>query len=77
LATLVQMVASGEGVTLLPKSAIAVEARPGSGISIRPFRSPVPSRSVALAWRPTNPYNRSYMKFARDLRTALALWLSD
>jgi LysR family transcriptional regulator, hydrogen peroxide-inducible genes activator len=77
LATLVQMVASGEGVTLLPKSAIAVEARPGSGISIRPFRSPVPSRSVALAWRPTNPYNHSYVKFARDLRTALALWLSD
>jgi LysR family transcriptional regulator, hydrogen peroxide-inducible genes activator len=75
LATLAQMVASGEGVTLLPKSSLAVEARPGSGITTRPFRSPTPSRSIALAWRPTNPYGGLYREIANDLRRGFAEWL--
>lgn len=77
LATLTQMVASGEGLTLLPKSALAVEARPGSGITVRPFRSPVPSRSIALAWRSTNPYGGFYREIANDLRRGFAEWLKQ
>ncbi|MFN2377744.1 MAG: hydrogen peroxide-inducible genes activator [Candidatus Binatia bacterium] len=51
LATLVQMVAGGEGVTLLPEIAVAVVAGKGSGIVVRPFKAPAPSRKLGLAWR--------------------------
>jgi LysR family hydrogen peroxide-inducible transcriptional activator len=55
LATLTQMVASGVGVTLLPSTAVSVEARPGTGIAVRPFQEPSPGRTIALAWRRTDP----------------------
>ena len=51
LSTLVQMVAGGLGVTLLPASAVPVEARGREEIAIRPFRAPGPSREIGLAWR--------------------------
>lgn len=51
LPSLSQMVAAGMGATLLPSSAVAVEARPGSGITIRRLRAPEPYRTIALAWR--------------------------
>ncbi len=75
LATLVQMVASGEGVTLLPKSALAVEARVGSGVSTRTFREPAPARTIALTWRASDPYSALYEAVAEDLRKAFAEWL--
>jgi LysR family hydrogen peroxide-inducible transcriptional activator len=55
LATLVQMVAGGDGVTLLP--AIAAPAIAGSGagavrnLVVRPFKAPAPSRKLGLVWR--------------------------
>lgn len=51
LATLVQMVAGGDGVTLLPAMAGAAMAGPGTNIVTRPFRVPAPSRRIGLAWR--------------------------
>jgi LysR family hydrogen peroxide-inducible transcriptional activator len=51
LATLVQMVAGGDGVTLLPAMAEAAMAGPGSHLVTRPFRAPAPSRRIGLAWR--------------------------
>jgi LysR family hydrogen peroxide-inducible transcriptional activator len=51
LNTLVQMVASGLGLTLLPRCAVETELRGGVEVSIRPFRAPPPRRSVGLAWR--------------------------
>lgn len=53
LTTLVQMVAGGLGVTLLPESAVEVEAR-GLEIAVRPFRDPAPSREIGLVWRRTS-----------------------
>ena len=52
LSTLVQMVANGLGVTLLPERALAVELRPNAGLAVRAFRNPAPSRTIGLAWRP-------------------------
>jgi LysR family hydrogen peroxide-inducible transcriptional activator len=52
LSTLVQMVANGLGVTLLPERALALELRPDAGLVARPFRAPAPSRTLGLAWRP-------------------------
>ena len=51
LETILHMVASGVGLTVLPAS--AVPARPGKRdlIIYRPFARPVPDRRIALAWR--------------------------
>jgi LysR family transcriptional regulator, hydrogen peroxide-inducible genes activator len=49
MTTLVEMVASGLGVTLLP--ALAAESARQTGIQLRRFEAPRPSRSVGLAWR--------------------------
>ena len=51
LATLTQMVASGAGITLLPRLALAVENR-GDRLCIRPFTRPAPSRTIVLAGGP-------------------------
>jgi LysR family transcriptional regulator, hydrogen peroxide-inducible genes activator len=71
LTTLCQMVAAGGGVTLLPASALAVEARPGSGLVTRPLRDPRPNRIVVLAWRATSPLAPMYRTFAEAAAPAL------
>lgn len=50
LPTLVQMVASGAGVTLLPRIAVETEGDRAS-LRIRPFARPAPGRTLVLAWR--------------------------
>lgn len=70
LPTLVQMVAAGGGVTLLPASAAAVEARPGNGIAVRRFREPV-HRTLAYVWRKSSPWAPSYEELARLTRPLL------
>ncbi len=50
LSTLVQMVASGAGVTLLPRIAVETEA-PRAGLRARPLAEPSPGRTLVLAWR--------------------------
>ena len=54
LSTLVQMVAAGLGVTLIPEMAVPVETRSAS-VSIDRFKDPQPSRSVGMIWRNTSP----------------------
>lgn len=60
LETLRQMVASGMGVTVVPRLAISDEALKGQGVEsdlVRyvPFAAPQPSRRVVLAWRKSFP----------------------
>jgi LysR family hydrogen peroxide-inducible transcriptional activator len=62
--TLCQMVATGLGVTLLPASAVALEARPGSGLTTRPFADPEPARTIGLVWRRTSPNDSLYRELA-------------
>lgn len=50
LSTLVQIVASGAGVTLLPRVALPVETRRAE-LAVRPITDPAPYRTIALAWR--------------------------
>ncbi|MEM7288355.1 MAG: LysR substrate-binding domain-containing protein [Actinomycetota bacterium] len=68
LATLSQMVAAGVGVTLLPASALPVEARDGSGLVTRPFEAPAPRRGIALVWRRSDPRSPHYEQLAASLR---------
>jgi LysR family hydrogen peroxide-inducible transcriptional activator len=71
LATLVQMVATGAGVTLLPTLALAVENRRAQ-LDVRPFVGPVPSRTLALVWRRGSPFADAFRELATALRTAAA-----
>lgn len=51
LHTLVQMVAGGMGVTLLPKLAAEGGAAAGAHVVLRPFASPLVGRAIGVAWR--------------------------
>lgn len=51
LHTLVQMVAGGMGVTLLPKIAADGGVGAGAHVAIRPFEKPIAGRSIGVAWR--------------------------
>lgn len=54
LGTLVQMVRSGIGVTLLPGLANDIEVDQTPGLVSLPFTRPRPYRTIGLAWRPTS-----------------------
>lgn len=66
LSTLVQMVGTGTGVTLLPQMAVAVENRRGQ-LAVRAFKSPAPTRSLMLAWRKGSALKRPLEAVARVL----------
>src|SRR6185295_20221127 len=69
LATLAQMVGTGAGVTVLPELAVPIENRRAQMV-IRPFASPVPSRTVALAFRPGSPLAPALHELAAVLAAA-------
>jgi LysR family hydrogen peroxide-inducible transcriptional activator len=54
LATVMQMVANGYGVTLVPKVALDVEVR-DERVKLLRFVAPAPGRTIGLAWRRTSP----------------------
>jgi len=49
LETIKHMVASGMGITVVPRLSVPREAQPH--LKFIPFEAPVPSRRVVLAWR--------------------------
>lgn len=55
LETIRHMVASGLGITVLPQSAVGTHQYAPDVLATRPFQDPVPSRTVALAWRTSFP----------------------
>lgn len=58
LATLVQMVEGGLGVTLLPEMTLKAGILNGTALVARPFSNRVPARTIALASRPTGARDR-------------------
>ncbi|MCP5325963.1 MAG: hydrogen peroxide-inducible genes activator [Oceanospirillaceae bacterium] len=53
--TLRHMVASGIGLTILPQSAMGHSTYKAGLLEARPFEKPVPTRTVAVAWRTSFP----------------------
>ncbi len=53
LTTVMQMVANGYGVTLIPEIAVQVEAR-DERVKLARFATPEPFRKVGLGWRRTS-----------------------
>ena len=55
LETIRHMVAAGTGITVLPRSSVALTSDQESLIEMKPFTEPAPSRTVAIAWRKHYP----------------------
>ncbi|KIZ14333.1 hypothetical protein SNA_35110 [Streptomyces natalensis ATCC 27448] len=73
LSTLVQLVAGGLGVTLLPRTALRVETARNDLLTTGYFADPQPSRTVALAMRTGTARAAEFEEFAGALRGAMRL----
>jgi len=70
LATVMQMVANGYGVTLVPQVAADAEVR-DDRVRLLRFVEPQPGRVIGLAWRRTSPRRKDFEALARVVRQAL------
>lgn len=59
LSTIVEMVAGGLGITLLPELCVSVEER-GRDIKLMRFVDPEPARTIGLVWRHSSPRADDY-----------------
>ncbi|MGP4004161.1 LysR substrate-binding domain-containing protein [Streptomyces sp. 8N706] len=71
LATLVQLVAGGLGVTLLPRTALRVETGRSEQLSTGYFADPAPSRRIALAMRSGAARQGEFEELAGALRESM------
>src|SRR5262245_34028178 len=71
LSTIVQMVANGLGLTLLPELSIDLECRRGD-IKVMRFTDPEPRRVVGLAWRKSSPRKRHFAELGKLIIRATA-----
>lgn len=71
LATLVQMVGAGIGVTLIPEMAAPVETR-SAPVAITQFAEPRPSRTIGMIWRKTSPLAPQLIEFSEIVRACEA-----
>ena len=72
LATVMQMVANGYGVTLVPEVAAAVEVR-DSRVKLLRFVEPEPARTIGLAWRRTSPRKQDFAALGEIILATLGL----
>ena len=70
LTTVMQMVAHGYGVTLLPEVAAGVEVR-DSRVRLLRFAEPEPARTIGLAWRRTSPRRRDVVALGEVITQTL------
>lgn len=70
LATVMQMVANGYGVTLVPEIALGIEPR-DQRIKVLRFEEPQPHRTIGLAWRKTSPRETDFLALGRIVVEAL------
>jgi LysR family hydrogen peroxide-inducible transcriptional activator len=72
LHTLVQMVAGGLGVTLLPKLALDGGVLAGAPVEVRALEgTATPGRTLALAWRPRSPRAAEFRGLAPAVAAAI------
>lgn len=72
LATLVQLVSGGFGVTLVPETALPVETRRAPNLGLHRFAAPAPFRRIGLGFRSTSPRADEFAALAESVRTAVA-----
>jgi LysR family hydrogen peroxide-inducible transcriptional activator len=76
LPTLVQMVAGGLGVTLLPEAAAAALVQPRGPVELATFATPVPGRTLGLVWRTSSARLREFRLLAETLSGAADKFLA-
>lgn len=69
LSTIVEFVANGQGMTLLPSIALKKEAS-DPRIAVQPLDDPAARRRLNLVWRQASPYERSFHQIADLIRAA-------
>lgn len=70
LATVMQMVANGYGITLIPQIAADVEQRDGRVKFLR-FEEPQPGRSIGLVYRRTSPRKQDFVALGDVVKESL------
>lgn len=70
LATLVQMVGAGIGVTLIPAMAVPVETR-AAKVAVAHFDRLKPSRRIGMIWRKSNPLGTGLQDIGEIIRQSL------
>ncbi|MBA2539678.1 MAG: LysR family transcriptional regulator [Deltaproteobacteria bacterium] len=76
LPTLVQMVAGGLGITLLPEAATATLVPKRGPVELVPFGKPSPGRTVGLAWRTSSGRLREFRLLAETLAESAESFLA-
>ncbi|OBH01969.1 MULTISPECIES: hydrogen peroxide-inducible genes activator [unclassified Mycobacterium] len=71
LATAVQCVTGGLGVTLIPQSAVPVEAT-RSRLGLAQFAAPRPGRRIGLVYRSSSGRDESYRQLAQTIGTLIS-----
>ena len=71
LTTIVQMVANGMGLTLLPEMSIDVELAHGN-VEVHRFDPPEPARTVGLAWRKGSARRADFEALGEMIRAVVA-----
>jgi LysR family hydrogen peroxide-inducible transcriptional activator len=69
LHTLVQMVANGLGVTLLPAVSIKGGVLGNTQLQLKSFGSENVSREIGMAWRKSDPRREEYLLLAEFIRS--------
>lgn len=70
LSTIVQLVAGGMGLTLLPEISVPVETR-HAAIRLLRFEMPEPRREVGLAWRASSARRRDFEALGEAIMAAM------
>lgn len=68
LETIRHMVAAGIGITVLPKSSLAMPGLENQLLSYVPFSEPIPDRRVVLIWRRSFPRRAAITALIRAIR---------
>jgi LysR family hydrogen peroxide-inducible transcriptional activator len=75
LPTLVQMVAGGLGVTLLPEAAAEALVQPRGPVELAELGKPSPGRTIGLAWRTSSARLREFRLLAETMSEAAEKFL--
>lgn len=69
LSTVLQLVAAGHGITLVPDLARAAGIASDRRLKLVPFAEPQPFRTIGVAWRKGSPRARDFVALAALLRS--------
>jgi LysR family hydrogen peroxide-inducible transcriptional activator len=77
LPTLVQMVAGGLGVTLLPEASATTLVPKNGPVVLAEFAKPVPGRTIGLAWRTSSGRLREFRLLAETMANSAEKFLGE